>query len=112
MTAPRWQQQALLAFLALAQVCAQAYGLQHRIEHRRGAGWADTALAATPLQAGDATHACAAIDALALGDAPPLAATPTLPRALPPLDVAADAPSTSTAAPAAPFRARAPPHAV
>jgi len=114
-----WLQRSFLAAIAIAFVGTQSLGLYHRIEHSTAAGWigalhtarlsqacfADPALA----QGGTAEHHCAAIDALALADAPPAAAIllPTSPPAA--THKFSSKPPDPAVSRLAPFQARAPP---
>jgi len=114
-----WLQRSFLAAIAIAFVGTQSLGLYHRIEHSTAAGWigalntarlsqacfADLALA----QDGTAEHHCAAIDALALADAPPAAAIllPTSPPAA--THKFSSKPPNPAVSRLLPFQARAPP---
>jgi hypothetical protein len=83
----RW----LLTAVAIALVGAQSLGLNHRIEHGTAAGRSSSAAIepvdhlhhAEPAEPESDEHNCAAIDALALGDGPPLVAlqAPITPQA-------------------------------
>lgn len=84
-----WLRRSLLAAVAAALVFTQAIGLHHRIDHSAARGWTggaehgplNHAVPADPasqdhhagLDTGTAEHHCEAIDALALGDGPPMA---------------------------------------
>lgn len=125
----RW----LLAIVAIAMVCAQSYGGLHRIEHAHPADWSsfsyawhdrsqhahshcdgqsdgcDHAHDHADVHGDVAKHNCAAIDALALGDGPPTAATGSLADGpVNAVRIAAAALPVSPVCPC-PFEARAPP---
>ncbi len=115
-----WLQRSFLAAIAIAFVGTQSLGLYHRIEHSSAAGWIDALHTAAPLsqacfadpapaQSGTAEHHCAAIDALALADAPPAAAIllPTSPPAA--THKFSSKPPDPAVSRLAPFQARAPP---
>ena len=110
-------QRTLFFLLALALAAAPTVGLQHRIEHASVRGWIDRAVAGAA--ASDTLHAdehsegnahdCAALDAVATGDAPPPASF--FPSVASHATSRVGAPRASFSPPARerPFDARAPP---